>query len=129
MRSETALYTRSSQALRISDLSQARDPIAVPRKWLVYSHLKPQGLDNLRGVDSLEIMMRLLQIGRVHYVVADTMSVSTFASNVGLPFEQLRYQMPLMHQDAYIAFSPKVDAAHVACWQRALEAMKNDGSL
>lgn len=129
MRTETALYTRSGDTPPISDLSQAQGQIAVPRKWLVYSYLKQQGLDNLWGVDSPEIMMRLLQIGRVQYVVADTMSVSTFASNVGLPFEQLRYQMPLMHQDAYIAFSPKVDAARVARWQRALDAMKDDGSL
>mgnify|MGYP006181994215 CR=1 FL=1 len=28
-----------------------------------------------------------------------------------------------------LAFSPKVDAARVARWQRALEAMKRDGSL
>ena len=31
-----------------------------------------------------------------------------------MPFDQLSYQMPLMRQDAYIAFSPKVDAARVA---------------
>ncbi|MFP3632538.1 hypothetical protein SB776_38700, partial [Burkholderia sp. SIMBA_045] len=85
-----------------------RGQIAVPRKWLVYSYLKQQGLDNLWGVDSPEIMMRLLQVGRVQYVVADTMSVGTFAAEEGLALDQLRYQMALMHQDAYIAFSPKV---------------------
>lgn len=129
MRTETALYAGHGESPPVTDLSQVQGQIAVPRKWLVYSYLKQQGLDNLWGVDSPEIMMRLLQIGRVQYVVADTMSVSTFANNAGLPLEQLRYQMPLMHQDAYIAFSPKVDAAKVARWQRALDAMKDDGSL
>ncbi|MGC5699100.1 transporter substrate-binding domain-containing protein [Pseudomonas sp. NFXW11] len=129
MRTETALYARSSDAARVSDLRQARGQIAVPRRWLVYSYLKQQGLDNLWGVDSPEIMMRLLQIGRVQYVVADTMSVGTFAAEQGLPLDQLRYQMPLMHQDAYIAFSPKVDAEQVARWQQALDEMKRDGSL
>lgn len=129
MRTETALYTRNGDSPPVTDLHQTRGQIAVPRKWLVYSYLKQQGLDNLWGVDSPEIMMRLLQVGRVQYVVADTMSVSTFAAEEGLAFDQLRYQMPLMHQDAYIAFSPKVDAAQVARWQRALDGMKRDGSL
>ncbi len=129
MQTETALYTRSSDDTPVSDLRQTRGQIAVPRKWLVYSVLRQQGLDNLWGVDSPEIMMRLLQIGRVQYVVADTMSVSTFAAEQGMALEQLRYQIPLMHQDAYIAFSPKVDPAQVARWQQALQAMEQDGSL
>ncbi|WP_025128288.1 ABC transporter substrate-binding protein [Pseudomonas sp. PH1b] len=129
MQTETALYTRDSDDLPVTDLSQTRGQIAVPRRWLIYSYLKQQGVENLWGVDSPEIMMRLLQVGRVQYVVADTMSVNTFAAEEGLRADQLRYQMPLMHQDAYIAFSPKVDAAQVARWQQALEAMKRDGSL
>lgn len=129
MQTETALYTRSSDDTTVSDLRQTRGQIAVPRKWLVYSVLRQQGLDNLWGVDSPEIMMRLLQIGRVQYVVADTMSVGTFAAEQGMALEQLRYQIPLMQQDAYIAFSPKVDPAQVARWQQALEAMEQDGSL
>ena len=129
MQTETALYTRSSDDTPVSDLRQTRGQIAVPRKWLVYSVLRQQGLDNLWGVDSPEIMMRLLQIGRVQYVVADTMSVGTFAAEQGMALEQLRYQIPLMHQDAYIAFSPKVDPAQVARWQQALQAMEQDGSL
>lgn len=129
MRTETALYTRNGDSTPVTDLHQTRGQIAVPRKWLVYSYLKQQGLDNLWGVDSPEIMMRLLQVGRVQYVVADTMSVGTFAAEEGLALDQLRYQMPLMHQDAYIAFSPKVDARQVARWQRALDGMKHDGSL
>ena len=122
-------YTRNGDSTPVTDLHQTRGQIAVPRKWLVYSYLKQQGLDNLWGVDSPEIMMRLLQVGRVQYVVADTMSVGTFAAEEGLALDQLRYQMPLMHQDAYIAFSPKVDAAQVARWQQALDGMKRDGSL
>ncbi|NBF02954.1 transporter substrate-binding domain-containing protein [Pseudomonas sp. Fl5BN2] len=129
MQTETALYARSSDSATVTDVRQTRGQIAVPRKWLVYSYLKQQGLDNLWGVDSPEIMMRLLQVGRVQYVVADTMSVGTFAAEQGLHVDQLRYQIPLMHQDAYIAFSPKVDAARVARWQQALDAMKRDGSL
>ncbi|MCU7646844.1 substrate-binding periplasmic protein [Pseudomonas piscis] len=129
MQTETALYSRSSDTTPVADLQQTQGQIAVPRKWLVYSFLRQQGLANLWGVDSPEIMMRLLQIGRVQYVVADTMSVGTFAAEQGMGLEQLRYQIPLMHQDAYIAFSPKVDPAQVARWQQALEAMERDGSL
>ena len=68
---------------------QTRGQIAVPRKWLVYRYLKQQGLDNLWGVDSPQVMIRLLQLGRVQYLVADTMSVSTFAAEEGMPFDQL----------------------------------------
>ncbi|MFK3789941.1 MULTISPECIES: substrate-binding periplasmic protein [Pseudomonas] len=129
MQTETALYSGSNDTTPVTDLQQTQGQIAVPRKWLVYSFLRQQGLTNLWGVDSPEIMMRLLQVGRVQYVVADTMSVGTFAAEQGMRLEQLRYQIPLMHQDAYIAFSPKVDPAQVARWQQALEAMERDGSL
>ena len=107
--------------------SQGR--IAVPRKWLAYDYLRKQGLNNLYGVETPEQMMRLARLGRIEFVVADTLSIATLAREEGLAPSQLHYQMPLMKQGTYIAFSPQTDARQVARWQQALDEMNRDGRL
>ncbi|MNN60406.1 Bacterial extracellular solute-binding protein, family 3 [compost metagenome] len=73
--------------------------------------------------------MRLARLGRADYVVADTLSVAALAREEGLPPGQLHYQIPLMQQGSYIAFSRQTDAREVARWQLALDQMRQDGSL
>jgi polar amino acid transport system substrate-binding protein len=104
-------------------------PIAVPRKWLAYSYLQKQGLNNLYGVETSEQMMRLARMGRAGFVVADTLSIATMAREEGLAPSQLHYQIPLMQQGSYIAFSLKTDTLQVAHWQQALDEMNRDGRL
>ncbi|MNL05540.1 Bacterial extracellular solute-binding protein, family 3 [compost metagenome] len=101
----------------------------MPRKWLVYSYLQTQGLTNLYGVASSEQMMRLARMGRTDFVVADTLSIASMAREEGLAPSQLHYQMPLMQQASYIAFSLQTDARQVARWQQALDEMTRDGRL
>ena len=103
--------------------------IAVPRKWLAYDYLRKQGLNNLYGVETPEQMMRLARLGRIEFAVADTLSIATLAREEGLAPSQLHYQMPLMKQGTYIAFSPQTDARQVARWQQALDEMNRDGRL
>jgi polar amino acid transport system substrate-binding protein len=74
-------------------------------------------------------MMRLARLGRADYVVADTLSIATLAREEGVPPSQLHYQIPLMRQGSYIAFSLQTDAHQVARWQQALDQMRQDGSL
>jgi polar amino acid transport system substrate-binding protein len=127
---ETALYSANTQqpVLRLQDAS-TQGRIAVPRKWLAYDYLRKQGLNNLYGVETPEQMMRLARLGRIEFVVADTLSIATLAREEGLAPSQLHYQMPLMKQGTYIAFSPQTDARQVARWQQALDEMKRDGRL
>lgn len=128
---ETALYARADSAPVTHSLQQAGalERIAVPRKWLAYSYLQEQGLSNLYGVETPEQMMRLLRLGRTDLVVADTFSVATLAREAGLEPQQLRYQMPLMKQGSFIAFSLQSDARQVARWQRALAELRREGRL
>ncbi|QAY92983.1 ABC transporter substrate-binding protein [Pseudomonas sp. ACM7] len=128
---ETALYSANGTQQPVRNLQDAGNlgRIAVPRKWLVYSYLQKQGLNNLYGVETPEQMMRLARLGRTEYVVADTLSAATMAREEGLPPDQLHYQMPLMKQGTYIAFSPQTDARQVARWQQALDEMNHDGRL
>jgi len=131
MEVETALYAGSAKAQPVLNLQQAGavERIALPRKWLAYDYLKKQGMKNLYGVDTPEQMMKLLRLGRADLIVADTLTVATLAHEVGLEPNALHYQLPLMTQGAYIAFSPRTDARLVARWQNALDEMSRDGRL
>lgn len=127
---ETALYSANTQQpVRSLQDASIQGRIAVPRKWLAYDYLRKQGLNNLYGVETPEQMMRLARLGRIEFVVADTLSIATLAREEGLAPSQLHYQMPLMKQGTYIAFSPQTDASQVARWQQALDEMNRDGRL
>ncbi|WP_095193587.1 ABC transporter substrate-binding protein [Pseudomonas sp. Irchel 3A7] len=128
---ETALYSADSVRPPVHSLLEAGNlgRIVVPRKWLVYSYLQKQGLTNLYGVASPEQMMRLARMGRTDFVVADTLSIATMAREEGLAPSQLHYQMPLMQQGSYIAFSLQTDVHQVERWQQALDEMNRDGRL
>jgi polar amino acid transport system substrate-binding protein len=127
---ETALYSANTQQpVRSLQDAASLGRIAVPRKWLAYDYLRKQGLNNLYGVETPEQMMRLARLGRTEFVVADTLSITTLAREEGLAPSQLHYQMPLMKQGTYIAFSPLTDARQVARWQQALDEMRRDGRL
>lgn len=127
---ETALYSANTQQpVRCLQDASTQGRIAVPRKWLAYDYLRKQGLNNLYGVETPEQMMRLARLGRIEFVVADTLSIATLAREEGLAPSQLHYQMPLMKQGTYIAFSPQTDARQVARWQQALDEMNRDGRL
>jgi polar amino acid transport system substrate-binding protein len=127
---ETALYSANTQQpVRSLQDASTQGRIAVPRKWLAYDYLRKQGLNNLYGVETPEQMMRLARLGRIEFVVADTLSIATLAREEGLAPSQLHYQMPLMKQGTYIAFSPQTDARQVARWQQALDEMNLDGRL
>lgn len=128
---ETALYSTDSTLPPVRSLREAGrlGRIAVPRKWLAYSYLQKQELNNLYGVDTPEQMMRLASLGRTEFVVADTLSITAMAREVGLAPSRLHYQIPLMKQGTYIAFSPQTDVRQVARWQLALDEMSKDGRL
>jgi len=131
MEVETALYAGSGKTQPLHSLQEASTVgrIALPRKWLAYDYLKKQGMRNLYGVETPEQMMRLLRLGRADLIVADTLTIATLAHEVGLEPDELHYQLPLMTQGAYIAFSPQADAHLVARWQTALDEMSRDGRL
>ena len=73
--------------------------------------------------------MRLFSLGRTDFVVTDTLSFASLAREQGMEPGRLQYQIPLMKQDTYIAFSPQTDPRQVARWQRALDSLRADGRL
>ncbi|WP_192561406.1 substrate-binding periplasmic protein [Pseudomonas gozinkensis] len=128
---ETALYARDNLQPPVQSLSEADHlgRITVPRKWLVYSYLQGQDLNNLYGVETPEQMMRLFSLGRTDFVVSDTWSKAALARAQGMEPGRLQYQIPLMKQNTYIAFSPQTDPKQVARWQQALDTLRADGRL
>ncbi|WP_236195250.1 substrate-binding periplasmic protein [Pseudomonas glycinae] len=128
---ETALYARDNLQPPVHSLREADHlgRITVPRKWLVYSYLQGQDLNNLYGVETPEQMMRLFSLGRTDFVVSDTWSKAALAREQGMEPGRLQYQIPLMKQNTYIAFSPQTDPKQVARWQQALDTLRADGRL
>ncbi|WP_085687762.1 MULTISPECIES: ABC transporter substrate-binding protein [unclassified Pseudomonas] len=128
---ETALYARDNLQPPVHSLREADrlGRITVPRKWLVYSYLQGQDLNNLYGVETPEQMMRLFSLGRTDFVVSDTWSKAALAREQGMEPARLQYQIPLMKQNTYIAFSPQTDPKQVARWQQALDTLRADGRL
>ncbi|UDI90716.1 substrate-binding periplasmic protein [Pseudomonas sp. IAC-BECa141] len=128
---ETALYARDNLQPPVHSLREADHlgRITVPRKWLVYSYLQGQDLNNLYGVETPEQMMRLFSLGRTDFVVSDTWSKAALAREQGIEPARLQYQIPLMKQNTYIAFSPQTDPKQVARWQQALDTLRVDGRL
>lgn len=128
---ETALYARDNLQPPVHSLREADHlgRITVPRKWLVYSYLQGQDLNNLYGVETPEQMMRLFSLGRTDFVVSDTWSKAALAREQGMEPGRLQYQIPLMKQNTYIAFSPQTDPKQVARWQKALDTLRTDGRL
>ena len=128
---ETALYARDNLQPPVHSLREADHlgRITVPRKWLVYSYLQGQNLNNLYGVETPAQMMRLFSLGRTDFVVSDTWSKAALAREQGMEPERLQYQIPLMKQNTYIAFSPQTDPKQVARWQQALDTLRTDGRL
>ncbi|KAE9644890.1 transporter substrate-binding domain-containing protein [Pseudomonas sp. PB103] len=128
---ETALYAQDNQHPPVHDLREADaiGRITVPRKWLAYSFLQQQNLNNLYGVETPEQMMRLFSLGRTDFVVSDTLSIASLARGQGMEPGRLQYQIPLMKQDTYIAFSLQTDPHRVARWQRALNKLRANGRL
>ncbi|KIF61670.1 substrate-binding periplasmic protein [Pseudomonas fluorescens] len=128
---ETALYARDNLQPPVHSLREADHlgRITVPRKWLVYSYLQGQDLNNLYGVETPEQMMRLFSLGRTDFVVSDTWSKAALAREQGLEPGRLQYRIPLMKQNTYIAFSPQTDPKQVARWQQALDTLRADGRL
>jgi polar amino acid transport system substrate-binding protein len=74
-------------------------------------------------------MMRLFSLGRTDFVVSDTLSTAALARTQGMEPGRLQYQMSLMKQDTYIAFSLQTDPGQVKRWQQALETLRADGRL
>ncbi|EZP32416.1 substrate-binding periplasmic protein [Pseudomonas sp. RIT288] len=128
---ETALYARANNQPPVKTLQQADQAgrISVPRKWLIYSYLQRQNLNNLDGVEPPEQMMRLFSLGRTDFVVSDTLSTAALARTQGMEPGRLQYQMSLMKQDTYIAFSLQTDPAQVKRWQQALDTLRAEGRL
>ena len=128
---ETALYAHAYSQPPVRTLQEADHTgrITVPRKWLIYSYLQQQNLKNLNGVETPQQMMRLFSLGRTDFVVSDTLSVAALGREQGMEPARLQYQIPLMKQDTYIAFSPQTDPRQVARWQKALDTLRASGSL
>lgn len=130
-RGYTRFYTHKDAGLRVVSLDDVRQlgTLAVPKHWYSYELLREQNLQNLYGVATPQDMLRLFRHGRVKLLLANTLTLDGILAEQGMNATQLQAQFDLMPNNSYIAFSLQTDAARVARWQQALQAMREDGSL
>lgn len=131
VRGHTRFYTLKDAGLRVDTLDDVRQlgTLAVPRQWYSYELLREQNLQNLYGVSTPQDMLRMFRHGRVKLLLANTLTLDDMLAEQGMHAGQLQAQFDLMSNNSFIAFSRQTDKARVARWQRALQAMRDDGSL
>lgn len=127
----TRFYSLKTSGLRIASLEHAAGAgtIAVPKQWYTYETLQRMGFSDLYGATGPQQMVTMLKHGRVKLIATEDVTLREELATGGLTPEDVQGHLAFMQSDYYIAFSPRTDAGLVERWQRALEAMRDDGSL
>ena len=127
-----AFYVRADSETRIDSLEDAMKlgSIGVPRQFAVDEELTALGFGNLDRVANPNQMVRKLMTGRNDAIASDDGFVSrrVFAAK-DVPVEALRPAFRFGVRETYIAFSLSTPPELVTAWQKALDAMKADGTF
>lgn len=131
LETHTQLYALRSAGLRLQTLDQARklDGILLPREFYSYDYLSAAGFTNLEPVATSRVMLTMLLAGRRQAMVTDSEQLDTLLRQSGVPADTVVPLLPLMKTQSYLTFPPDAPAAQVERWRRALEAMRQDGTL
>jgi polar amino acid transport system substrate-binding protein len=130
-RGTTSLYSLKSSHLQVTDITSAMGTgtVAAPKLWYSYDTLKTLGFTELYATRGPEQMVKMLKAGRVKLIPTEDLTLAQVLASGGLTPAEVEAQVPLLHSDYYIAFSPQTDPAVVAQWQQQLDGMTEDGSL
>jgi len=94
-------------------------------------YLLRRGFTNLKptfGDDANTANLKKLMLGRIDLWVSSRSQASVSAREAGIPRESIEPVYTLLEVPLYIAFSKDTPDAAVAEWQRALNAIKKDGT-
>jgi len=128
---KTSFYAKRDSPVQIRTMTDAKtlDPILVPRQYYSHQYLQTVGFVNLEPVDSPEMMVHMLMLGRRSTMVTDNLTLAALLAKVGAGREDVRSLFTFMQSQNYIAFSHGTEDAVVQQWQSTLDDMKRDGTF
>lgn len=125
-----ALFARAEEQLKVRSLEDARllSGISTYRADVRENYLRGLGFANLHSAGSFESSVRMMLQGHVAAVVADGIGLLHYMKTQGLPADSVEQVFTFTTIGLYIAFSRNTDPALVLTWQKALEALRRDGT-
>jgi polar amino acid transport system substrate-binding protein len=127
----TSYIYRKRGGMRIENIEQARkaERILVYRESYLEQMLRGLGFSNLYIVTSPVEAMRMLVAGRAPLMAYEDIPFAATAEVEGLNISDIEPAFILRQSFLYIAFSRDTPDDVVARWQKALDAMKADGTF
>lgn len=129
--SQTGFYARPADQVRIASLDDAKklSGILAPRDFYSYQYLRDAGFQNLEATNSTLTMLRMLLGGRRPAMILDQRQLAPLLAEAGARKEEVELVYTAFTIGSYLSFPKGAPDSLVAQWQRALDAMKQDGSF
>ncbi|WP_022663452.1 substrate-binding periplasmic protein [Paucidesulfovibrio longus] len=125
-----ALFALPQSKLKLRSLDEARalSGISTYRADVREQYLRGLGFANIHSAANFENSVEMMLQGHVPAVIADTLGISHYLRQRGLPQESVENIFTLKTIDLYIAISQRSDPGLAERWQNALEEMRRDGT-
>lgn len=127
----SVLIQRKGAGHKIESLEDAKTvgSIGVYAEDIFEQTLIGAGFENLERVNNPVLTMRMLIAGRVDLVMIDEGAALIIAQEEGIALDEYEVAFVYEEMPMCIAFSKDVDPAIVAAWDKAFQAMVEDGTV
>lgn len=127
----SSLYAPARGGLRLRSMDDAKraKSVLVVRDWYTSEELSQLGFRNLVSVADPQAAIRMLLAKRADYFATERLSMPKIMAQAGVSEDALEIVYSYASAEGYIAFSLDTPDREVQAWQRALDAMKRDGSF
>jgi polar amino acid transport system substrate-binding protein len=125
-----ALKANNIAAATLNDAKALR--VSTPDHWYTYDYLVSNGFGKIVGnaYTAADSFKQLLD-GTADALLMETEAIDWLCNETGTPRDTI-FQLPIVdppQQNGHIAFSLNTPQETVAQWQKALDAMKDDGTF
>lgn len=128
--SRTYLFTLAGSGISIASLQDAKNlaSIGTVNAWSSDQYLRQQGFTNLTSFTEPRDMIRRLLRGKLQAIACSDITLPYLMAANGDDYGLVIPSLEIMSSSLYVAFSKTTPEPVVARWQRALDAMKQDGT-
>lgn len=126
-----SFYVRADSKTVIRDLKDAKKLglIGVYKEDIRDQFLTRAGFTNLDRSIDMETMVKKLMAGRIDAMVGAAEGIAQITESAGFQAGDIKGIYSFMNVQTYLAFSRGTPPKVVRAWQKALDAMKKDGSF
>jgi polar amino acid transport system substrate-binding protein len=127
----TNFYALKDSKITIASLDDAKkiDSIGVITDYYSQQFLAGKGFTNLDASADANALVRKLLAGRISLMVSDSITLGEVLKANGAKPEDVKAVYTFITTQSYIAFSLDTPDDMVQQWQKALDAMKADGTF